>query len=84
MNVQIRGPSQPRAKRGQRIDISLKTMVLVVATLAGCWLVLHLLSILLVIVVALFLVGTINPAVEWLERNSLKCSTGIAIVLLPC
>jgi len=82
MNARVPGPTRPRSIRGQRIDISLKTMLLVVATLAGCWLALHLLPILLVIVVALFLVGTLNPAVEWLERHGFKRSTGIAIVFV--
>ncbi len=80
MNAHMQGPTQPRARRDLRIDISFKTMLLVVAALAGCWLALHLLPILLVVVVALFLVGTLNPAVEWLEHHGLKRSTGIAIV----
>ena len=80
MNIDTQGPTQ--ATRERRIAISFRTMLLVVATIAGCWLVLHLLAILLVIVVALFLVGTLNPAVEWLERHRLKRSTGIALVFV--
>jgi predicted PurR-regulated permease PerM len=78
MNIDTQDPTQPR----RRIEISFKTMLLVVATIAGCWLALHLLTILLVIVVALFLVGTLNPAVEWLERHRFKRSTGIALVFI--
>ena len=74
--------TQAPTRRHVRIDISLKTMVLVVATLTGCWLAIRLLPILLVVVVALFLVGTLNPAVEWLEHRGLKRGSGIAIVFV--
>jgi predicted PurR-regulated permease PerM len=82
MNIDTQGPTQARAGCERRIEISFRTMLLVVATIAGCWLALHLLTILLVIVVALFLVGTLNPAVKWLERHRLKRSTGIALVFV--
>ena len=82
MNIDTQGPTQARAPRERHIAITFRTMLLVVATIAGCWLALHLLAILLVIVVALFLVGTLNPAVEWLERHRLKRSTGIALVFV--
>jgi predicted PurR-regulated permease PerM len=41
---------------------------------------LRLLAVVLVIVVALFLVGTLNPAVNWLERRGLKRVNAIALV----
>ncbi len=82
MSNHTEDPPQPRARRELCIDISIKTILLVIASIAGCWLALHLLPILLVVVVALFLVGTLNPAVEWLEHHGLKRSTGIAIVFV--
>jgi predicted PurR-regulated permease PerM len=61
-------------------DIPLRTMIRAVLVVAGAWLLLHLLPVLLVIVVALFLVGTLGPAVEWLEKRGLARGWGIAIV----
>jgi predicted PurR-regulated permease PerM len=75
-------PIQPRQKRRLSVDITLKSMALAVATIAACWLAFHLLPIVLVAVVALFLVGTLNPAVEWLEHRGLRRSSGIAIVFV--
>ena len=77
----------PAPKRNQscvrpawRIEITFKTMFLAVAILAGCWTAIHLLPIVLVAVVALFLVGTLNPAVKRLESRGLKRSWGITAV----
>jgi len=47
-------------------------MVRAVVVVAGAWIVLQLLPVALVLVVALFLVGTLNPAVEWLEAHGVK------------
>ncbi len=74
-----------RARAGAapfRIEISWKTMLLVVGTVAGCWIAVKLVSVVLVVVAALFMVGTLNPIVEWLERRSVKRGWGIAIVFL--
>jgi putative heme transporter len=65
-----------------RIEITFKTMVMAVAILAGCWTAIHLLPIVLVAVVALFLVGTLNPAIKQLESRGFKRSWGIATVFV--
>jgi predicted PurR-regulated permease PerM len=52
----------------------------VVLALALCWLVIQLAPVVLVVVVALFLVGTLNPGVEWLERRRIGRSWGIPLV----
>ncbi len=57
-------------------------MLMAVGILAGCWIAIRLLPIVLVAVVALFLVGTLNPAVDWLELRGLKRSLGIAAVFV--
>ena len=46
------------------------------------WLLIHLLPVLLVIVVALFIVGTVNPAVRWLERHHFRRTRAIALVFV--
>jgi putative heme transporter len=63
-------------------DIPLRTMLRAVAVFAGAWLLLHLLPVLLVVVVALFLVGTLAPAVAWLETKGLGRGWGIAVSFL--
>ncbi len=61
-------------------EISWKTMVRAVVVVAGAWVVLQLLPVVLVLVVALFLVGTLNPAVEWLEARHMKRGWALAAV----
>jgi predicted PurR-regulated permease PerM len=67
-----------------RIEISYRTIVAVALTVGGIWLLNLLLPILVVIVVALILVGTLNPAVGWLERHRVNRSLAIAIVFIGC
>ena len=60
-------------------DIPLRTMLRAVAVVGGAWLLLHLLPVVLVVIVSLFLVGTLGPAVEWLEARGVKRGWGIAV-----
>ena len=52
-------------------------MVLVVA---GLWVMTRLLPVVLVLVAALIIVGTLSPAVQWLEERRLRRGLSIAIV----
>jgi predicted PurR-regulated permease PerM len=63
-------------------EISLGTMVTGIGVLAGAWLLLQLLPVVLVLVVSLFLVGTLSPGVEWLEVHGVKRGWGIALVFI--
>ncbi len=67
-----------------RIEISYRTIVAVALTAGGIWLLNLLLPILVVIVVALILVGTLDPAVGWLERRRLNRTLAIAVVFIGC
>jgi len=62
-----------------RVEVPAKTMILAVAVAAGAWVALRLVPVLLVVVVALFLVGTLGPAVEWLEKKGVRRGLGIGI-----
>jgi predicted PurR-regulated permease PerM len=53
-------------------EISPRSIVRILATIAGVWLFLQLHSIVLLLVVALVFAGTFNPLVEWMERRGLK------------
>lgn len=80
-------PSRDRAERTtvvHRVEISYRSIVAVALTMAGIWLLNLLLPIVVVIVVALILVGTLNPPIGWLQRHRLNRSLSIAIVFLSC
>lgn len=63
-----------------RIEPSPGTIILLLSIIAGLWVMNRLLPVLLVLVSALMIVGTISPAVEWLEARRVRRSLGIAIV----
>jgi len=55
-------------------------MLWVVLIAAGCWLLVHLAPVVLALVVALFIIGTLNPAVEWLEQRRIRRAWGVPLV----
>ena len=61
-----------QAKTVVRFEISPRSIVWILATIAGVWLFLQLHAIVVLLVVALVFAGTFNPMVEWLERRGLK------------
>ncbi len=63
-----------------RFEPTPKGLLFTVLAVAFAWVALRLLPVVLVLVVALFLVGTLNPAVEWLEKKNWKRAWGIAFV----
>jgi predicted PurR-regulated permease PerM len=67
-----------------RIEISYRTIVAVVLTVAAIWLLNALLPILMVLVTSLILLGTLNPFVGWIERHGVKRYLAIAIVFIGC
>jgi predicted PurR-regulated permease PerM len=73
-------PTKPAPALPLRVEITAGTMLRVMLFAFGAWLVVHLTPVLLVLVVALFVVGTLSPAVEWLERHQIGRGKGIAVV----
>jgi predicted PurR-regulated permease PerM len=63
-----------------RMDLTVRTALIAVVTLAAVWLFLQLWQILLVIVVAVMIVGMLNPFVERLERRGWKRVTAVLLV----
>ena len=55
-------------------------MISLVLVITGLWIFISLLPVALVLVVALMIVGTLNPAVNWLEQRGVRRDAGIAIV----
>jgi putative heme transporter len=75
-----REPLTKPARRIVRFELSPRTLMIVIAVVTVLWMVLHLLPVLLVLVVALMLVGALNPLVDWLERKRVRRNVAIAIV----
>ena len=63
-----------------RFEFSLKSWLIVLALIAGVWLLLNLIPALLVLVAALTLVGALHPCVAWLERRKVRRAFALCIV----
>jgi predicted PurR-regulated permease PerM len=60
---------EPPRTGNLHIEISVRTLLYAALVVAAAWIVLRVLAVVLILVIALFLVGTLNPVVEWLERR---------------
>ena len=63
-----------------RIEPSPGTIIALLLLIAGLWVLNRLLPVVLVLVAALIIVGTISPAVQWLEERRMRRGMGIAII----
>lgn len=63
-----------------RFEISPATILTLVLVIASLWLLIRLAPIVLVLVVALLVVGTMSPAVRWLEARRTRRGLAIAFV----
>ena len=76
-------PSRRATDRGARLvrfEVSPKPVLLLVGVAAVLWLLIRLWPILLVLVVALLIVGTLSPAVSWLEEKGARRGLAIGFV----
>jgi predicted PurR-regulated permease PerM len=64
----------------QRIEVSPRTFVYAVITLAAVWLAVQLWNVFVVVLVALVIVGTVDPVVGWFERHGWR--RGRALILI--
>lgn len=65
-----------------RYELSFRTIITVLATIATCWLLIRVWQIILLLVIALVLAGTLSPLLAWLERHKIKRPLGLGIVLI--
>jgi predicted PurR-regulated permease PerM len=63
-----------------RMELTWRTALIAIVSLGAVWLFLHLWQILLVIVVALMIVGMLNPFVDKLEKRGMKRGYAIGVV----
>jgi predicted PurR-regulated permease PerM len=75
-----RGVSAGAKPRLVRFEVSPATMIQLILAVACLWLLIRLWPVFLVLVFALLIVGTLSPAVRWMEMRRVKRSLGIAIV----
>ena len=73
-------PSADRKARVVRFEVSPATVFQLILVAACLWLLIKLWPVFLVLVVALFIVGTMSPAVSWMEARRVKRGLAIAIV----
>ena len=62
------------------MDLSVRSAIVAISAIASVWLFLQLWQILLVVIVALMVVGMLNPFVDKMEKRKVKRGYAIAIV----
>ena len=65
-----------------RFEVTLRTLLAAVAVGFGAWLLVQLWPVVLLVIVALILVGTLSPFVAWLERRRVRRGIAIGLVFL--
>ena len=75
-------PSPGRRVHTVRVEIPLRSVLVVVAVGAALWLLVQLWQVLLVLVVAAVLAGTLNPLLDGLEARRLPRPLALGIILL--
>jgi predicted PurR-regulated permease PerM len=73
-------PPQDARRRVIHIEPSSGFVIILVLLISGLWVLNRLLPVVLVLVAALTIVGSINPAVRWLEERHIRRGMGIGII----
>ncbi len=75
-------PDLPETIGKHRIEVAPSTLVFIALMVASIVMLIHLVPVILTLIAALMLVGTLNPAVEWLEQRKVHRLAAISIVFL--
>jgi predicted PurR-regulated permease PerM len=75
-------PPADRQLRTLRIELSFRSVLAVVAVAISLWLLTRLWQIVLVVVIALVLAGSLSPVVDWLEHRHVRRGIALGLVLL--
>lgn len=73
-------PPEEGRRRVIRIEFAPRTLVILILLIPGLWVLRRLMPVLLVLVAALIIVGTVSPAVRWFEQRRMRRGLGVAIV----
>lgn len=65
-----------------RFEIAPRSIVLILAAIAGVWLAWHLWLVELILLMALILAGTFNPLIVWMERHGLGRTFALLLLLV--
>ena len=64
------------------VEITPRSIVLILAAVAGVWLAYQLWMVALILVMALVLAGTFNPVIEWMEAHGIKPSWALLLLFV--
>jgi predicted PurR-regulated permease PerM len=73
-------PPEEKLRRVIRIELSARTLILLALIIPGLWVLNRILPVVLVLVSALIIVGSVSPAVRFFEARRISRGLGIAIV----
>lgn len=80
MTSQVPQPTRPAPP--VRHEVTWRSLLSIVALGFGIWFLIQIWPIVLIIVVALVLAGTLSPIVAWLERRRVPRALGLGLILL--
>jgi predicted PurR-regulated permease PerM len=80
--INRKDPMDDPRMRTVRHELSLRSVFSLIAIAAGLWLLGHIWQILLLLIIALILAGTLSPLVDWLVRRRVKRTPALGLVLL--
>jgi predicted PurR-regulated permease PerM len=80
--MQRAGPLTDPAVRTLRHELSLRSLFSVLAIAASLWLLCQVWPIILLLIVALILAGTVSPIMAWLEQHHVKRAAALSLILL--
>ena len=75
-------PAAPREARTMRIELSLRSAFSILGIIIGLWLLVQFWQIVLLLIIAAVLAGTLNPVVDWLEAHRVKRAVALTLILL--
>ena len=78
-NTELRQAADKKT-RAVRFEVSSTTLLQLILVAAGLWLLIKLWPVFLVLVVAFLIVGTMSPAVSWMEARRVRRGLAIGIV----
>ncbi|MDP1889962.1 MAG: AI-2E family transporter [Gemmatimonadaceae bacterium] len=64
------------------VEITPRSIVLILAAVAGVWLAYQLWIVVLILVMALVLAGTFNPVIEWMEARGIKRTYALLLLFV--
>src|SRR5512143_547221 len=71
-----------RKKTLVRFELTLTNLLMIVFVAAGVWALVQLLPVVLVLIIALIIVGTMSPLVRWMMERRIRRGAAIAIVFI--